>query len=128
VLAGIGFGVLFAGLGQVPAGAGLWPLALAEVTSVLATVLAALALGGDPRPSGGLEWWGLVSGLLAAAAGLAFLLATHHGLLSVSAVLVSLYPAFTVLLAALVLREHIHRAQAWGLGLCTLAVVLVAAG
>jgi len=128
VLAGIGFGVLFAGLGQVPAGAGLWPLALAEATSVLATLVAALALGGDPRPSGGLEWWGLVSGLLAAAAGLAFLLATHRGLLSVSAVLVSLYPAFTVLLAALVLREHIHRAQAWGLGLCALAVVLVAAG
>jgi len=128
VLAGIGFGVLFAGLGQVPEGAGLWPLCLAEVAAVLTTLVAALALGGDPRPRGGLEWWGLASGLLAAAAGLAFLLATHHGLLSVSAVLVSLYPAFTVLLAALVLREHIHRAQAWGLGLCAVAVVLVAAG
>ena len=128
VLAGIGFGVLFAALGQVPSGAGLWPLCAAEVAAVVTTVVAALVLGGDPRPSGGLEWWGLVSGLLAAAAGLSFLLATHRGLLSVSAVLVSLYPAFTVLLAAVVLREHIHRAQAWGLGLCAVAVVLVAAG
>jgi drug/metabolite transporter (DMT)-like permease len=46
----------------------------------------------------------------------------------VSAVLTSLYPAFTVLLAALVLREHVHRLQAWGLLLCGLAVVLVAMG
>ena len=128
VLAGIGFGVLFAALGQVPEGAGLWPLCVCEVAAVVTTVVAALALGGDPRPRGGLEWWGLASGLLAAAAGVAFLLATHRGLLSVSAVLVSLYPAFTVLLAALVLRERIHRAQAWGLALCAAAVVLVAAG
>jgi drug/metabolite transporter (DMT)-like permease len=128
VLAGVGFGVLFAALGQVDAGAGLWPLCLTEVSAVATTVVAALALGGDPRPSGSEEWWGLASGLLATAAGLAFLLATHHGLLSVSAVLTSLYPAFTVLLAALVLREHIHRAQSWGLVLCGVAVVLVAAG
>ena len=45
-----------------------------------------------------------------------------------TAVLASLYPAFTVLLAATVLREHIHRAQALGLGLCAVAVALVAAG
>jgi drug/metabolite transporter (DMT)-like permease len=128
ILAGVGFGVLFAALGQVPAGAGLWPLCVCEVAAVVTTLVAALALGGDPRPRSRVEWWGLVSGLLAAAAGLAFLLATHRGLLSVSAVLVSLYPAFTVLLASLVLREHIHRAQAWGLGLCALAVVLVATG
>ncbi len=74
------------------------------------------------------QWWGLASGLLAAAAGLSFLLATHHGLLTVSAVLISLYPAFTVLLAALVLRERIHQVQAAGLALCGVAVVLVAAG
>jgi drug/metabolite transporter (DMT)-like permease len=59
---------------------------------------------------------------------MAYLLATHHGLLSVSAVVTSLYPAFTVLLAALVLREHVNRIQAWGLALCGLAVVLVALG
>ena len=112
VLAGLGFGLLFAALGQVPEGAGLWPLRVCEVAAVVTTVVAAVTLRGDPRPRGGAERWGLASGLLAAAAGLAFLLATHRGLLSVSAVVLSLYPAFTVLLAALVLHEHIHRAQA----------------
>jgi drug/metabolite transporter (DMT)-like permease len=128
LLAGLGFGVLFAALGQVPDGAGYWPLAAAEAASVVTVVVACLALRGEPLPHAGEQWWGLVSGLLAAAAGVCFLVATHHGLLSVSAVLVSLYPAFTVLLAALALRERIHRVQAGGLALCSVAIVLVAAG
>jgi drug/metabolite transporter (DMT)-like permease len=128
VLAGIGFGMLFAALGQVPASAGYWPFAASQLTSVLSVTAACLLLGGSPVPRAATQWWGVVSGVLAAGAGLGFLLATHRGLLSVSAVLVSLYPAFTVLLAAVVLRERIHRVQAAGLALCALAVVLVAAG
>lgn len=128
VLAGVGFGVLFAALGQIPASAGYWPFAANQLTSVLSVTAACLVLGGNPLPRSTIQWWGLVSGVLAAAAGLGFLLATHRGLLSVSAVLVSLYPAFTVLLASLVLRERIHRVQGAGLALCGVAVVLVAAG
>ena len=45
-----------------------------------------------------------------------------------AAVVVSLYPAFTVLLAALVLRERVHGAQAIGLAMCAVSVALVAAG
>jgi drug/metabolite transporter (DMT)-like permease len=57
-----------------------------------------------------------------------FVLAIREGLLSVTSVLTSLYPAFTVVLAATILREHVHRAQAAGLLLCAVAVTLVAAG
>ena len=128
VLAGVGFGLMFATLGQVPASAGYWPFAANQLASVLSVTAACLLLGGSPVPRSATPWWGLLSGVLAAAAGLGFLLATHRGLLSVSAVLVSLYPAFTVLLAAFVLRERIHGVQASGLALCGLAVVLVAAG
>ncbi len=42
--------------------------------------------------------------------------------------LASLYPAVTVLLAATVLREPVHRSQALGLVLCGAAVALVAGG
>jgi drug/metabolite transporter (DMT)-like permease len=128
ILAGVGFGVLFAALGQVPAGAGYWPFAVVEVTAVVTVVVACVARGGEVVPHAPEQWWGLASGLLAAGAGLSFLVATHQGLLTVSGVLISLYPAFTVLLASLVLRERIHRLQAAGLALCGVAVVLVAAG
>jgi drug/metabolite transporter (DMT)-like permease len=49
-------------------------------------------------------------------------------MLTIAAVVTSLYPAVTVLLAATVLRERIHAAQGVGLACCGLAVALVAAG
>jgi drug/metabolite transporter (DMT)-like permease len=128
VLAGVGFGVLFAALGQVPDTAGYWPLAVNQGMSVVALTVVAVAVGGDPRPRRRAEAVGLLPGVLATLAVLCFSLATHHGLLSLAAVITSLYPAFTVLLAILVLREHVHRAQALGLGLCAVTIVLVSVG
>jgi drug/metabolite transporter (DMT)-like permease len=128
VLAGLGFGLLFAAMGQVPDSAGLWPVALGQVTAVLSIAVTATVLGQRWLPSQRFEAWGLLAGLLATTAVVLFLLATQRGLLTVAAVLTSLYPAFTVLLAATVLREHIHRAQAIGLVLSGVAVALVAAG
>jgi drug/metabolite transporter (DMT)-like permease len=127
VLAGIGFGVLFAALGQVPDGAGYWPLAVNQATSILSLTVVALAVGGNPLPRRRSELVGLVPGVLATLAVLFFILATQHGDLSLAAVITSLYPAFTVLLAIVVLREHVHRAQAVGLALCALTIVCVSA-
>jgi drug/metabolite transporter (DMT)-like permease len=128
VLAGLAFGALFTFLGQVPDGAGFWPLVLNQLVGVLVIAVAATLLRTTWVPRDSASWGGALAGALGGLATMAYLLATHHGLLSVSAVVTSLYPAFTVLLAALVLREHVHRVQAWGLALCGLAVVLVALG
>jgi drug/metabolite transporter (DMT)-like permease len=128
VLAGLGFGLLFAAMGQVPDAAGLWPVALAQGIAVLAIAVTATILRQRWLPTARSESWGLVAGLLATAAVVLFLLSTQSGLLTVAAVLTSLYPAFTVVLAATVLREHIHRGQAVGLLLSGVAVALVAAG
>lgn len=128
ILAGLGFGVLFAALGQVPADAGLWPLAAAQAVSIPAVMVLALAMRASWRPRGGRVWLALAAGPLGACATGAFLLASQRGFLTVSGVLVSLYPATTVLLAAVVLREHIHRAQGIGLGLCAVAIGFVAGG
>ncbi len=128
VLAGLGFGVLFAALGQVPDTAGLWPLTLAQAVSIPAVVLLATALRAPWVPRGRTVRWALLAGPLGATATGAFLLASQQGYLSVAGVLASLYPATTVLLAALLLRERIHRAQGVGLGLCAVAIAMVAGG
>ena len=128
VLAGLGFGSLFAALAQIPESAGFLPLALNQLVAaaIIVTMALTLRVGWFPRERA--AGFGAISGVLGATATAAFLLASQSGLLTVTAVLASLYPAFTVLLAATILREHIHRSQAAGLVLCGVAVGLVAGG
>lgn len=128
VLAGVGFGTLFAALAQIPERAGLLPLALNQLVAGLAIVAVAMTLRQAWVPRNRYAVGGITSGALGALATGLFQVATHGGHLTVAAVITSLYPAFTVLLAATVLSERVHRAQAVGLGLCACAVALVAAG
>lgn len=128
VLAGLGFGVLFAALGQIPDGAGLLPLALNQLIAGVLVIALATAARAPWLPRDRAAWTGVACGALGAAATGAFLLAAQRGDLSVAAILASLYPAFTIVLAATVLREHVHRSQAVGLVLCGIAVAFVASG
>jgi len=128
VLAGLGFGTLFAALAQIPGSAGYLPLALNQLIAGFAIVGIATVLRAAWVPTNRYALGGLLSGALGALATGLFQVATRHGYLAVAAVITSLYPAVTVMLAALVLREHVHRAQAVGLALCAGCVVLVAAG
>jgi drug/metabolite transporter (DMT)-like permease len=128
ILAGLGFGVLFAALGQVPESAGWWPLTVTQAVAVPAVVLLAIALRAPWVPRGRDVRWAVLMGPLGAGATGAFLLAVQHGYLTVAGVIASLYPASTVLLAALLLHERVHRTQGVGLGLCALAIACVAGG
>ena len=128
LLAGAGFGLLFIALGQVPESAGLLPLAFTQSTSVVAVVVTATAFRQPWVPRDPYALRAVAAGVLGTTATLTFLLAAQSGLLTVAAVLSSLYPATTVLLAAVLLREQIGRVQGVGLALAGLAVALVAAG
>lgn len=128
VLAGLGFGSLFAALAQVSEQAGWLPLAVNQLVGGVVIVAVALVLRQDWVPRNRYALGGLLSGALGALATGLFQLASREGNLAVAAVITSLYPAGTVLLAAAVLGERVHRTQAVGLALCAGAVALVAGG
>ncbi|CAN5382720.1 DMT family transporter [soil metagenome] len=125
VIAGLGFGVLFAALGQIPESSGFLPLALNQIVCTTVVAILATVMGQAFWPRQRAAYLGVVSGLLGAAATVLFLAATQTGLLTIAAVITSLYPAVTVLLAAALLRERIHRDQGVGLLLCAIAVGLI---
>jgi drug/metabolite transporter (DMT)-like permease len=125
VWAGVGFGAGFVCLDRLQPAAELAPLLATQVASLLPVVALALWTKQPFLPRRRASWIGFILGPLGTVANACLLWAVQSGLLSVVSVLVSLYPAVTVALAAAVLREHIHRSQAVGLGLAAVAVVLI---
>jgi drug/metabolite transporter (DMT)-like permease len=125
-IAGAGFGTLFIALAQISDDAGLLPLAANQLTGAILTLVVATSLRQAWRPGRDVVGWGTASGVLGASGTLAFMVATETTGLGIAGVLASLYPAVTVLLAAIVLGEQIDTGQRMGIGICTLAVATLA--
>ena len=126
VLAGLGFGLFFVLLSPIPETAGLWPLIPARAASV--AVLLLLSLRRRSRTSVDRSTVRLVGavGVGDMLANVFILLALQRGPLGEGAVVSSLYPAVTVVLSALILKEAVRRSQWVGLGLAVLAMGLIA--
>ena len=69
--------------------------------------------------------WALATALLDTSGNLLFIAATRAGRLDVAAVLASLYPASTILLAAWTLKERPTRRQGLGMAVAAVAVVMI---
>jgi drug/metabolite transporter (DMT)-like permease len=127
-LAGVGFALLFIALDRAGTHAGAWPLLPGQVVALILIApfaWRAIARGGLPPRSD--RTLIVVAGALSGAANLLFLAATGRGQLAIIAVLTSLYPAATVVLARAVLSERWTRIQATGLVTSFAAIVLVSA-
>jgi drug/metabolite transporter (DMT)-like permease len=126
--AGAGFGVLFIGLNRAGSSDDLWPAVVAQLTALLAVGVAGL-MRGELRPLEARHTWlAVAAGITGAAGTLCYFVATHDGLLAITAVVTSLYPAVTILLARILLGERLTRARLGGLALAVGAVVLIALG
>jgi drug/metabolite transporter (DMT)-like permease len=126
--AGAGFGIYFVALKFAGAGGVIWPMATARMGSISACALLLLAMrgAGSVRITGTVGKWVLATALFDTSGNLMFIAATHAGRLDVAAVLASLYPASTILLAAWRNHERPTRRQGWGMALAGAAVVLIA--
>ena len=116
-----GFLILIA---QVPPDSVFAPLAVAR-TVTLVVALALMLASGAPLPAPLAHPFALLAGLLDAGGNVLYLLARQHVRLDVAAVLSSLYPVTTVVLARVVSREPVTPTQWMGAGVCLLAIVLI---
>ena len=126
VLAGLGFGLFFILAHRAGTSAVFWPLVAARAGSLGLVLPLALSRRQLPRPDGRLLTPVLLSGTLDVAGNAFFVLAGQAGRLDVAAILSSLYPASTVLLAALLLGERVLRVQMLGIVAALGAIALIA--
>ena len=125
---GSAFGLNFVLIAQAPVEAHLWPLVFARIAASTLVLLIALFTRNLAAPRGMPLRLALAAGVLDTTANVAMLMALHTSLLSLAAVLMSLYPAATVALALVVLKERVTRWQAIGMVLALIAVAMIATG
>ena len=123
-LAGLGFGTQLILFKFASGGSLLWIMTSARGAGVSAMLLLLLVM--PPKaPWRGFWLYGILAGALDTVGNLFYIQTTRMGRLDVAAVVCSLYPAGTILLAALVLREWPSLRQLAGMGLALAAVVLL---
>ncbi len=145
ITGGIGFGIYFVGLRFANSAGVLEPIAAARAGSFVSCLLLLGFLRdhthapGDAQvtapPAGSTRrhvwlsreaWlWACGVAVLDTGGNLLFIAATRAGRLDVAAVLASLYPASTILLAALLLKERPGRLQLAGMAIALIAVTLI---
>jgi drug/metabolite transporter (DMT)-like permease len=126
-LAGVGFAGFYLCIHQAT-GSPTWVAAISRIGSFIATSIAILATRAPLQLNRSATTFGALAGCLDIIGDALFILASQHGRLDEAVVITSLYPAVTVLLARIVLKEHFSRWKFVGLLAALAAVPLIAAG
>jgi drug/metabolite transporter (DMT)-like permease len=123
--AGVGFGLFFVFIDRASGQGVLWPLVAARAASIFFMLCLVLLRRDFAAPSASHLTLLVLVGICDAAGNAFFALASRIGRLDISAVLASLYPAATVLLAWVLLRERMLPRQWAGVALATAALVMI---
>jgi len=143
VISGVGFGIFFIALRLANSGGLVWPLAASRVASMTIAISGGLFFSrrhftatradssGPKEPGGRTKVWkagialAVLAGVCDTGGNVLFVAATRTGRLDIAAVLASLYPASTILLAAWLLKERTSPRQAAGMAVALVAVALI---
>jgi drug/metabolite transporter (DMT)-like permease len=120
------FGIFLTALPQVADHGRAWALLDARIALVAIVAVWAGRRIGSMRPRPRTLPVLAIPGLLLVAGTVLYTVAADHGQLSIVSVLGSLFPVFTVALAAILLGERLSRAQAAGVGAALAGIVLIA--
>lgn len=126
VVSGFMFGLFGILISRTGTDAGLWPLVSARTASLVFMALVATAMKKPLTPER--RQWRIVSaaGLLDMTANALYLIAVREELLSLISVIMSFYPAATIVLARVVLGERMTKVQWVGIACAAVAVGLIA--
>ncbi len=128
LIAGACFALLFIGLNRAGSGSGLWPVLCSQTTALVAVGCVAAFTGNLRLPDGSGAWLAATAGMTGSLSTILYFIATHRGLLAIAAVVTSLYPAVTIMLARALLGERLTAVRLAGLSLAAASVALIAAG
>jgi len=128
LVAGCGLGLFNIAVAAFPEHRVAWPLMTIKLATLV--VIALVALGGRRswRLPRAVVPAALATAVLDLAGNAFYILATQAGRIDIAATLSSLYPVTTVILAVVLLREHVSRSHLAGIACAALAIILIAGG
>jgi drug/metabolite transporter (DMT)-like permease len=126
LVAGVCFALYFISLNRAGSGSGLWPVLVGQLVALLVVLCMGVAARQLRMPPAGARWQSALTGATGMAGTTLFFLASHDGLLAVTAVITALYPGSTILLARVILGERLTRMRLAGLCLAAASVALIA--
>jgi drug/metabolite transporter (DMT)-like permease len=124
LVAGLGFGGFFILIAQVNPGSLFAPLVVSKLTSLLFALII-VKLQRTSLPALRNNGLALAAGVFDASGNVFYLLASQLTRLEFAAVLTSMSPAVTVLLASLVTKQRVLAIQKIGVAVCLAAIILI---
>ena len=126
IAAGFEIGIYLTVIGLAPIDSGVWVASMGRWVSTLIMITFVIVVSRS-FDHATFPWkLAIITGILDSVANGLFQLASQRGLLSIVAVLGSLYPAATVVLARVVIKERMNRLQGVGVLLALSAAMLLA--
>ena len=125
ILAGLCFGAFFIFIHQGSSLSILWPLVATRIASITSLLIFSIATRQPWIPTRDSWLPIIISSLLDSAGNAFYALSAHMGRMDVAAVLGSLYPGSTVLLAWFILKERVSPLQMIGILVALVAIVLI---